>query len=60
MIHQTTCPHTPEQNGVAERKTRHLLEVAHALMFQMKIPKVFWVDAIVTAAYLINTPNPYS
>ncbi|RVW82938.1 Retrovirus-related Pol polyprotein from transposon RE2 [Vitis vinifera] len=26
IIHQTTCSNTPQQNGVAERKNRHLLE----------------------------------
>jgi transposase InsO family protein len=26
--HQTTCPYTPAQNRIAERKNRHLLEVA--------------------------------
>jgi transposase InsO family protein len=31
--HQTTCVNTPEQKGVAERKNRHLLEVARSLMF---------------------------
>ena len=28
IVHQTTCVNTAEQNGVAERKNRHLLEVA--------------------------------
>ena len=54
IIHQTTYPHTSEQNGVAERKNCHLLEVVRALMFQMKVPKVFWADAMLTATYLIN------
>ncbi|XP_019188788.1 PREDICTED: uncharacterized protein LOC109183026 [Ipomoea nil] len=54
MIHQSSCVGTPQQNGVAERKTRHLLEVARALLFQMKVPKVFWPDAVHTASFLIN------
>jgi len=54
MIHQTTCPGTPPQNGVAERKNRHLLEVARSLMFQMNVPKYLWSEAVMTAAYLIN------
>jgi hypothetical protein len=33
IIHQTTCPSTPPQNGVPERKTRHLLELARFMMF---------------------------
>lgn len=52
--HQTTCVNTPEQNGVAERKNRHLLEVARCLMFTMNVPKFLWGEAIKTATYLIN------
>jgi hypothetical protein len=40
--HQTTCVNTPEQNGVDERKNRHLLEVARSLMFTMNVPKFLW------------------
>src|SRR4051812_22707513 len=52
--HQTTCHDTPAQNGVAERKNRHLLKVARALMFQMNMPKHLWSDAVFTETHLIN------
>ena len=52
--HQTTCVNTPEQNGVAERKNRHLLEVARSLMFTMNVPKFLWGEAMKTTTYLIN------
>jgi hypothetical protein len=54
MIHQTTCPGTPPQNGVAERKNIHLLEVAKSLMLQMNVHKYLWSEAVLTATYLIN------
>jgi len=54
IIHHSSCVDTPQQNGVAERKNRHLLEVARALMFSMNVPKRFWGEAILTASYLIN------
>ena len=54
IIHQTTCPGTPPQNRVAERKNRHLLEVVRSLMFQMNVPKYLWSEAVMTATYLIN------
>ncbi|KAJ7946112.1 Retrovirus-related Pol polyprotein from transposon TNT 1-94 [Quillaja saponaria] len=54
ILHQTSCVNTPAQNGVAERKNRHLLEVARSLMFTMNVPKTYWGDAVLSAAYLIN------
>ena len=54
IIHQSSCPHTPQQNGVAERKMRHLLKVTRALKFHMRVPKSYWNDAILTTCHLIN------
>ena len=54
ILHQTSCVDTPSQNGVAERKNRHLLETGQALLFQMNVPKHFWVDVVLTACFFIN------
>jgi Integrase core domain/GAG-pre-integrase domain len=39
IVHQTTCVNTPEQNRVAERKNRHILEVTRCLLFSMNVPR---------------------
>ncbi|RVW87339.1 Retrovirus-related Pol polyprotein from transposon RE2 [Vitis vinifera] len=54
IVHLSSCVDTPQQNGIAERKNRHLLEVARSLMFSMNVPKLFWGQAVLTTAYLIN------
>lgn len=54
IIHESSCVDTPQQNGVAERKNRYLLNVTWALLFQMSVPKHFWGEAVLTSAYLIN------
>ncbi|CAN1822216.1 Retrovirus-related Pol polyprotein from transposon TNT 1-94, partial [Linum perenne] len=54
VIHSSSCVDTPEQNGIAERKNRHLLEMTRALMFGTHVPKHLWGEALLTATYLIN------
>ena len=54
IIHETSCVGTPQQNGVAERKNRHILETARALLFEYKVPNIFWDRAVSMAVYMIN------
>ena len=54
ILHQKTCPYTPQQNGKVERKHRHLLEVARSLMIQSNLPSKFWGDSILMETHIIN------
>ena len=54
ILHQSSCAYTPQQNGVAERKNRHLVETARTLLLHHKVPQRFWGDVILATCYLIN------
>ena len=54
IVHQKSCPYTPEQNGLAERKHRHLIETTITLLQHAKLPASFWTYAVHTSVYLIN------
>ncbi|PKU83192.1 Retrovirus-related Pol polyprotein from transposon TNT 1-94 [Dendrobium catenatum] len=59
IIHQISRPYTPQQNGIAERKHRHIVETARAMLIDAQLPYSFWVYAVMTATYLINRmPTP--
>ena len=52
--HERTIPKTPEQNGVAERFNRTVVESARSMLLDAALPKSYWAEAISTATYLKN------
>ncbi|RVW98452.1 Retrovirus-related Pol polyprotein from transposon TNT 1-94 [Vitis vinifera] len=59
IISQHSCPLTPQQNDVAERINRHLLDVVRTLLLYSSVPPRFWCEALTTAVHLINClPSP--
>jgi transposase InsO family protein len=53
-----SCSYSPQQNGVAERKNRHIAEIAHAMLNEKNFPNYFWAEAVATAIYIMNrTPT---
>ena len=51
---QFSCPGAHAQTVVADRKHRHLLEMARALMIAASLPPYFWAEAVSTSTCLIN------
>ncbi|CAJ2665756.1 unnamed protein product [Trifolium pratense] len=59
ISHHTTPPHTPEHNGISERRNRHIAETGLSLLHHAGLPLTYWPHAMTTAAYLINRlPTP--
>ena len=52
--HEVTVPHSPEQNGVAERMNRTLMETARSMMAHAGLPDCYWAEAVATTVYLRN------
>ena len=51
---EDTIPYTPQQNGVAERMNRTLMNAARSTLFHAGLDSTFWAEAVATAAYLRN------
>ncbi|CAL2234204.1 unnamed protein product [Prunus armeniaca] len=64
---QLTVAYSPQQNGVAERKNRTIVEMSKAMMNEKKLPYMFWGEAVNTAVYIqnrcptkaLNTTTPF-
>ena len=51
---EITIVYTPEQNGVAERKNRTILEAARAMLYDQGLPKFLWGEATNNTVYVQN------
>lgn len=54
ILRRLTAPYNLEQNGVAERRNRTLMEMARCLLIQLGLPPTFWAEAVNTANYIRN------
>ena len=52
--HERTIPKTPQQNSVAERLNRTLIELSRSMLLDAALPIKLWAEALSTAAYLKN------
>ncbi len=53
-----SCSYSPQHNGVAERKNRHIVKITHAMLNEKNLPKYFWAETIAIVVYIMNgTPT---
>lgn len=54
IMQQLSCPYTPQQTGLVERRHGYLVEMGLTQLFNSKVPQQFWLDSFQTAVYLLN------
>ena len=54
IARQTSAPYTPQQNGVAKRANRTIVEMARSMMHAQGLGLDFWAETVCTAAYTCN------
>ena len=54
IVHETSVPHSPAQNGVAERMNRTLTEMVRAMLLDGHLPGAAWAEALHAAVYVRN------
>ena len=52
--HQLTAAYTSQQNGVAERKNRTIINMVRSLLNSGRVPKTFWPEAVNCAVHILN------
>ncbi|GJY65031.1 retrovirus-related pol polyprotein from transposon TNT 1-94 [Tanacetum coccineum] len=51
---QLTAAYTPQQNGVAERKNRTIMNMVRSMLTEKQVPKVFWPEAVRWSVHILN------
>ena len=52
--HQISCLYTPQQNGLAERKNRTLVDMINSMLMHAKLPTNLWGEALLMACHVHN------
>lgn len=60
IINQYTMTGSPQQNGVAERRNRILMDMVRSMLANTNLPTFLWTVALKTAVHILNrVPSKY-
>ncbi|RVW82840.1 Retrovirus-related Pol polyprotein from transposon TNT 1-94 [Vitis vinifera] len=54
IVAQYTMPGSPDQNSVAKRRNRTLLDMVRSMLSSSKLPQFLWTEALQTIVYILN------
>jgi len=54
IIHETSAPSTPQQNGVDKRKNHTLKDIMNVMLVRTGLPDNMWGEAVLTACFILN------
>nr|GEU52779.1 retrovirus-related Pol polyprotein from transposon TNT 1-94 [Tanacetum cinerariifolium] len=54
ITHNFSAPHTPQSNGVVERKNRTLQEISRTMLNEQSLPQNFWCNVVDNSTYILN------
>ncbi|KAJ9562492.1 hypothetical protein OSB04_007652 [Centaurea solstitialis] len=54
IVNQFTMPGTPQQNGVAERRNRTLMDMVRSMIANSSLPQFLWTEALKAAVHILN------
>ncbi|KAJ8895880.1 hypothetical protein PR048_001220 [Dryococelus australis] len=57
IVHRKTVPYCPQQNGVVAKKNSTLVDMVRCMMIEVNVPKNFWTEAMLIAAFIKNRCN---
>lgn len=54
IVHEVVSPYTPQQNGIAKRNKRTIMNMVRSMLKGKHLPNELWGEVVSTATYIMN------